>query len=180
MNVDKGTIVVGQAGTQYTMKTVEINGFPLEVEVADNDQKRMQGLQYRRAMPEDKGMLFVFDNPTPEVEMHMVNVQFPIEMIFVDPAGIITKVYKAKPGEKGIKAENVLHVIEAPEGWCDKRGVTEGGKTNLADERTIDVLMLRSKVDEFPIEVELDGNKFKMYIVNDKQYVITCDGCVIT
>lgn len=178
MQVNNGSIVIGQT-MKWETKQAEINGFPLTVEVADTQVKRMQGLQYRQTPLKDTGMLFVFSRPEKEVKMHMVNVVFPIDMIFIDPAGIVTKVHKAKPNEKDITAENVLYVVEAPFEWASKRGITEGVQTNLIDERTIDSLSLKSQVEELPVEIKIDKSELKLHSVNDKEFVITKDSRVI-
>src|SRR5216110_2927678 len=45
--------------------TIEIGGKPLSIEVAANDDDRQRGLMYRKSMPEDHGMLFVFPGERP-------------------------------------------------------------------------------------------------------------------
>ncbi len=180
MDIKNGTVILGQIDFGWETKTVEINGFPLEVEIADNDQKRLQGLQYRKYLAEDRGILFVFDKPQPEITMHMSNVSFPIAILFINPAGIITQIYKAKPNEKDIKGENVFHVIEVNEEWLDKRGIIIGSKTDLIDDRSIDSIMLRTNVEELPIELSFFDSIFKIYKVNDNdEYIITKDNIVI-
>lgn len=178
MKIDNGSIIIGQVG-KFDTKQIDLNGFPLEVEIADTQVKRLQGLQYRQKPLKDSGMLFIFTKPEKEVKMHMINVMFPIDMIFIDPAGIVVKVHKAVPNEKDIIAENVLYVVEAPDGWTSKRGITEGVKTDLIDERTIDSLSLRSQVDEMPVEFKIDKTELKLHSVNDKEFVITKDSRVI-
>lgn len=179
MQVNNGSIVIGQTIMKWETRQAEINGFPLTVEVADTQVKRMQGLQYRNSPLKDTGMLFIFQKPEKAVKMHMVNVLFPIDMIFIDPAGIVTKVYKAKPNERDISAENVLYIVEAPEDWSSKRGITEGVQTNLIDERTIDSLSLKSQIEELPVEIKIDKSELKLHSVNDSEFVITKDSRVI-
>ena len=37
----------------------------LDIEIADNDDERMQGLMYRQSLQENAGMLFIFTNEEP-------------------------------------------------------------------------------------------------------------------
>ena len=55
----------------------------IEVELADSVEKRMLGLMYRDELNEDKGMIFIFDEPGVH-KFWMKNVKFPIDMIFLD------------------------------------------------------------------------------------------------
>ena len=55
----------------------------IEVELADTVEKRMLGLMYRDELNEDKGMIFIFDEPGVH-KFWMKNVKFPIDMIFLD------------------------------------------------------------------------------------------------
>ena len=51
------------------------------VEIADTAQKAEQGLMYRKTMPQNQGMLFVFPYPS-IIKMWMKNTYIPLDMIF--------------------------------------------------------------------------------------------------
>jgi uncharacterized membrane protein (UPF0127 family) len=59
------------------------SGKVLKVEVMVKDEDRAMGLMFRPSLPEDQGMLFVFDT----VEFHgiwMKNCKFPIDILWLD------------------------------------------------------------------------------------------------
>ena len=51
------------------------------VEIADTAEKTQQGLMWRKSMPKNQGMLFVFPYPS-IIKMWMKNTYIPLDMIF--------------------------------------------------------------------------------------------------
>lgn len=54
----------------------------IEVEIADTPAKREMGLQYRRDLAEDHGMLFIFPAET-ELSFWMKNTPISLDLIFI-------------------------------------------------------------------------------------------------
>ena len=72
------------------------SGTVLQVEVMVKDQDRQMGLMFRPSLPEDRGMLFVFDG----LDFHgiwMKNCRFPIDIVWLDEERKIVHVAEAVP-----------------------------------------------------------------------------------
>ena len=63
----------------------------LEVQVADNDATRQTGLMFRRAMPENEGMLFIFQQIRP-VAFWMKNTVLSLDILFVANDGRVINI----------------------------------------------------------------------------------------
>ncbi|MFW6000075.1 MAG: DUF192 domain-containing protein [Halorubrum sp.] len=99
--------------------------------IAD-DGKRRLGLSDAEALPEDGGMLFVYDSPRERLRFIMPNMDFGIDIVFVDGDRTITRIHNAPepgPNEDGSEQEydgSGQYVLEVPYEWTDRRGVEVG------------------------------------------------------
>ena len=62
---------------------VELNRERFSVELADTEDKRTLGLMFRRAMPDDHGMLFIFPGET-TLSFWMKNTRIPLDIFYFD------------------------------------------------------------------------------------------------
>jgi uncharacterized membrane protein (UPF0127 family) len=72
------------------------SGKVLQVEVMVRDEDRAMGLMFRPSLPQDRGLLFVFDAP----DFHgfwMKNCRFPIDMVWLDEQKRVVHVAEAVP-----------------------------------------------------------------------------------
>jgi len=99
--------------------------------VADTYDLRVTGLSDTESLPEDVGMLFVYD----EVGDHtyvMREMDFGLDIVFADDEGAITEIHHAPapgPNEDGEDQEypgRGQYVFEVNRGWTTERGVEEG------------------------------------------------------
>ncbi|MCC6643170.1 DUF192 domain-containing protein [Candidatus Peregrinibacteria bacterium] len=107
-----------------------------EVEVASNEAQRKVGLMNRKALDENKGMLFIFQSQG-YMNFWMKNTLIPLDMIFIDQDGIIQHIAKnARPcTEKDDRkcdlynsAKPVKFVLEVNGGVADQKGIRIGDK----------------------------------------------------
>ncbi len=98
------------------------------VELADDPKERSLGLMHREHMSASAGMLFAYPVPQRAV-FWMKNTLIPLDMIFMDAAGVVTRVHEnAIPhDETGIDGgEAVKYVLEINGGLAGRLGIGEG------------------------------------------------------
>ncbi len=75
------------------LKKISVGGVPLRVEVADSTEERINGLSNRDRIPEDQGMLFVFEEAG-RYPIWMRNMKFSIDVYWIDGKGAIVDIWK--------------------------------------------------------------------------------------
>ena len=102
----------------------------IDIEVADDNQKRARGLMYRESIPENGGMLFIHDRE--EIQSYwMKNTYISLDMLFIDhDREIVTIHHSTSPMREWSYASTrpVLYVLEVNAGFCTRHGITEGDK----------------------------------------------------
>jgi uncharacterized protein len=112
---------------------ITIGPAPLWVEIADDDETRAQGLMYRRAMPGDEGMLFVFEYPQP-LSFWMRNTYLPLDIAFVSPDFRILNILPMEPLDdrpRYASAGPALYAVETNQGWFARHGVKPGDRLSF-------------------------------------------------
>ena len=99
----------------------------LFVEIADSYDTQSKGLMHRRHLPEDSGMLFIF-NDKRDLTFWGRNTYLPLDIAFVDDDNKIIKISKIDP-----LCEKVVHsgkeckiAIEANVGYFDSKNIKVG------------------------------------------------------
>jgi uncharacterized membrane protein (UPF0127 family) len=100
------------------------------IEVATTDQERALGLMFRRSLPENSGMLFIYDPPQ-SATMWMKNTLIPLDMVFISAEG---KVHRIESNTEPFSTTvipsegEVVGVLELNAGEADKIGLKRGDK----------------------------------------------------
>ena len=83
------------ANSNFLMGTVQLDDKLLQVYIADTDPRRMRGLMFETEsfLADDKGMLFVFDEPGNR-SMWMKNMQFHLDIIWFSENGNVVSIKK--------------------------------------------------------------------------------------
>jgi uncharacterized protein len=101
----------------------------IRAEVADTMGARMQGLMHRKSMPQNAGMVFVFDEQATHC-MWMKNTYIPLSVAFIDDAGAIVNIENMQPHteQAHCAARPVRFALEMNKGWFAQRGIKPGAK----------------------------------------------------
>jgi uncharacterized membrane protein (UPF0127 family) len=105
----------------------------LNVEVADTEAKREQGLMFRRSLSDDHGMIFLFDGEH-EITMWMKNTYIPLDMVFIGNDWRIGHIaYGAEPFSTDVisSMRPASRVLEIGAGQAKKLGVSVGDRVLL-------------------------------------------------
>jgi uncharacterized membrane protein (UPF0127 family) len=97
----------------------------LQVELAATPQQQERGLMFRRDMPADQGMLFVFGRPR-FISMWMENTYLPLDMLFIDANARVAKIVEnTKPlsRETISSGGDVVAVLELNAGAANRLGI---------------------------------------------------------
>jgi uncharacterized protein len=106
----------------------------ISVEVATTPKQYAQGLMYRREMASDAGMVFVYQRAG-KVSMWMKNTLIPLDMVFIDDSGKITKIVeRTTPMSLDIISSGgpVRGVLELNGGTTSRLGVKAGDRVTLS------------------------------------------------
>ena len=97
------------------------------VEIAATEASRNQGLMFRTSLPDDQGMLFVFDTPSRSC-FWMKNTLIPLSIAFIDQAGKIINILDMQPQslDNHCPAATMQYALEMPQGWFRDAGIQAG------------------------------------------------------
>lgn len=102
----------------------------IAIEVADNDEKIIQGMMWRRSMRDSQGMLFIFDKEELK-SFWMKNTYISLDIIYVNSLLEIVSIREnAKPlDEWSIPSEYpAQYVVEVIGGFCFKYNIKTGDR----------------------------------------------------
>ncbi len=125
-----GPAFIKQGELKFISQDGKRNISQIDIELAANDEKRTQGLMWRRKMEEQQGMLFVMERQ--EIQSFwMLNTYISLDIIFVnEQRQIVTIRSNTKPQslDPVISDEPALYVVEVNAGYCRKHGISVGDK----------------------------------------------------
>lgn len=99
-----------------------VMGKLITLEVAETEDQQAIGFMYRKSLPADRGMLFVFPEARNKVSFTMENVNFPLSLLLLDRNKRVIDAQGLHPGDgpRDIECPVPCHfAIEVPPGWED-------------------------------------------------------------
>lgn len=107
----------------------------VDVEIADSDAERQQGLMYRKQLANDDGMLFLFERPQ-HLTFWMRNTYLPLDMIFIEQSKTVLGVVEnAEPLTDTTREVPGVsqYVLEVNAGFSREHGITAGTMVRFVD-----------------------------------------------
>jgi len=99
----------------------------IKAEVASTVSSQQLGLMYRKSMPEQNGMLFVFEQKAGHC-FWMKNTLLPLSIAFIDDEGKIVNIEEMKPQseENHCPLKPIRYALEMNSNWFEKRQLGAG------------------------------------------------------
>ena len=109
--------------------TLQAGMHNIRAELASTPQQRQTGLMFRKDLATHEGMLFIFEEPTPQC-FWMRNTPTALTIAFINDDGSIVNLADMKPFDESshCSAKPVRYVLEMNQGWFAKRGIKAGFK----------------------------------------------------
>lgn len=133
---ERGSMPPGALGPLRTIE-MEINGVPVAIEVAITPAEQAQGLMYRESMDENRGMLFVYEEPR-YMSFWMKNTRIPLSIAFIRDDGVIGNIEDMEPQRGSIVPSGrytskyrSLYALEMNRGWFERNGVGPGDRIDI-------------------------------------------------
>lgn len=124
-------ILVGCSSSNYVIiKSKKIN-----IEIADDDNEKATGLMFRESLAKDSGMLFVY-NDSKVRNFWMANMQFPLDMLFINESKTVIKIEHASLCEN--KVCNIYnsnlparYVLEVNSNFSEENNIKTGDLVSI-------------------------------------------------
>jgi len=114
------------------------NRSTVDVRIADTDRKRYVGLSETASLAEDEGMLFVHNREERHAYV-MRNMSFPLDIVFIDANGTITRIHHAETEPNTANRDLTRYpgtgkyVLEVERGYTNRTCIEEGDTVVIPD-----------------------------------------------
>ncbi len=135
--------------SQLTIKTDDGN-VVYTVETAQTDEELQKGLMYRESLPTKHGMIFDLSKHQSQlVAMWMKNTKIPLDMLFINPDGVI---YWVKENAQPM-SEQLIVPPAAARAVIEING-NDVEKYNIKVGQKVEHVMFDKKASEMPVSAE--------------------------
>ena len=120
--------LAGEKGT-IVFKT-ETGEHSFDIEVMTTNGERAKGLMFRRSLPANSGMLFVYERPQ-AATMWMKNTYIPLDMVFIAEGGEVHRIEaNTEPFSTAIISSegDIIAVLELNAGEAARIGLKRGDR----------------------------------------------------
>jgi len=139
-------LVAGNASFAHAdsrVQTLVLGNKRLQVEVVESEEERAKGLMFRKSMPSQHGMLFVFESES-RLSFWMKNTFIPLSIGFFDKDKRLVDIQDMEPMRSEMQSEFPSYVsrrpakyaLEVNRGWFQRNGIKEGAAFRLENSKT--------------------------------------------
>ena len=124
------------------MQPISISGVNLDVEMANTSQEHATGLQNRKSLPTNRGMLFCYSKAQP-LSFWMKDTHIPLSIAFINSMGKIVDIKDMKPGSmQAIKSPCPCKwALESNKGWFKNNGINIGDTVDYCADKAKKILI---------------------------------------
>ena len=114
----------GQPQPELPLTDLYVGMHRLQTELAIDPRHRSIGMMWRQSMPENRAMLFVFEDQAIHC-FWMRNTLVPLSIAFLRDDGSIVNIRDMQPQQdtQHCPEEPVRYALEVNQGWFDKRNI---------------------------------------------------------
>ena len=136
---------------------ITIGNKSYQVSLAETEEEQMKGLQGVHTLPEDEGVLFVFEEPG-DVGFWMKDTLIPLDIIYINDDDEVIAVEQGIPGDETIlEHQDVKYVLEVNK----DSGIKIGDELDIEDEENSESEIIGMYVigPKGEIQMEVDGKE---------------------
>lgn len=136
---------------------ITIGNKSYQVSLAETEEEQMKGLQGVHTLPEDEGVLFVFEEPG-EVGFWMKDTLIQLDIIYINDDDEVIAVEQGVPGDETIlEHSDVKYVLEVNK----DSGIKIGDELDIEDEESSESEIIGMYVigPKGEIQMEVDGKE---------------------
>lgn len=135
------TSLFASADVKFKKKSIHLAGKTISVEIADNDELRQHGLMFRKSIPANDGMLFIFEDEQVR-SFWMRNTLIDLSIGYFDKDKVLVDVQEMVPASPMDtrpptypSAKPAMYALEMNKGWFQKNKIKPGAKFNFESRR---------------------------------------------
>lgn len=137
------------------MINIEIGDKQYKVKVAKSEDEKMKGLQNIESLPENEGMLFIYDSPQ-DVAYWMKDTKIPLDIIFINDDEEVVSVKQGQPlSEDLIEEDGILYVLEVNQ----NSGIQPGDELDIEEDEEENNDTMKVLASDGTIQMELEGGE---------------------
>lgn len=123
------TSACAQSPSSLPVRQLSAGMYAIKAEIAATPQARELGLMYRKTMPANEGMLFVFEEKAGHC-FWMKNTDLPLSIAFLADDGSIVNIEDMAPQTEDNHCPRaaVRYALEMNKGWFAQKGLKPGAK----------------------------------------------------